>query len=307
MLTTKKINAHLTWVSLQDATDDERKKVAQQEKIMTTMMDFAKDDYERPRIVYNRENRNCLLIFDILRDGKISDDEPTTPLAMILNANNIITFTRSDTTYIDQWLTQFIQRSPHPEKLQAFDLMLHVLYLAASRYFDALNEIRQRRKSIEDQLENRSPKKGIRELMNLENKIVHLLTALKADNVLVNDLKRFSRKHLQLSEIQQDNLNDVQVKTSQGAEMAQLASTVIDHVAAAYNNTLNNNLNSTMKFLTVYSLILAIPTLVFSFFSQALHVPFRGLSNGWLVSVSIALIAIGFIVWFLRKNHFIGH
>ncbi|MGY0303539.1 CorA family divalent cation transporter [Limosilactobacillus fermentum] len=61
---------------------------------------------------------------------------------------------------------------------------------------------------------------------------------------------------------QQSDLDDVIIEAQQGLEMAQMTSDVTGRVSDAYSKVLDSNLNQTMKFLTVYSIILSIPPIV---------------------------------------------
>ncbi len=46
--------------------------------------------------------------------------------------------------------------------------------------------------------------------------------------------------------------------------MTEMSSQIIGQLSDTYNNVLNNNLNDIMRFMTVWSLLLAIPTIVAS-------------------------------------------
>ena len=58
-----------------------------------------------------------------------------------------------------------------------------------------------------------------------------------------------------LTEKEKEQLDDALIEAKQAVEMTNLASQILDQLSGTYNNLLNNNLNDTMKFLTVWSLI----------------------------------------------------
>lgn len=68
-------------------------------------------------------------------------------------------------------------------------------------------------------------------------------------------------------------MDDALIEARQAVEMTNLASQILDQLSGTYNNLLNNNLNDTMKFLTVWSLILTVPTIVTGFFGMNLQLP----------------------------------
>ena len=75
----------------------------------------------------------------------------------------------------------------------------------------------------------------------------------------------------------------------------------------AYASLISNNLNIVMKFLAAITIIMALPTMVFSFFGMNVPLPLAGLLYPYgyvsilVISVLLSLIA----TWLLyRKNMF---
>ena len=82
--------------------------------------------------------------------------------------------------------------------------------------------------------------------------------------------------------------------------MAQMTSDVVSRVSSAYSNVLDSNLNQTMKFLTVYSIILAIPPIVSGFYGENVKsLPFAQNDWAWQITVIITLIFIALSIWFM--------
>lgn len=64
---------------------------------------------------------------------------------------------------------------------------------------------------------------------------------------------------------QGEQLEDVIIEADQIAEMMNLSSHTLDHLTDSYNTVLNNNLNDIMRFMTVWSILLTVPTIVSGF------------------------------------------
>ena len=60
-------------------------------------------------------------------------------------------------------------------------------------------------------------------------------------------------------------LEDVEIEADQLVAMANLSDQILGQVSETYNNLLNNNLNDTMRLLTIWSLLLTVPTIVTGF------------------------------------------
>ena len=67
-------------------------------------------------------------------------------------------------------------------------------------------------------------------------------------------------------------------------------------------NNINNNLNQIMKFLASITILLAIPTLISSFWSMTLKVPWQGTETGFWIVFMLALITSSGVGILLRRK-----
>ena len=99
---------------------------------------------------------------------------------------------------------------------------------------------------------------------------------------------------------QQSDLDDVIIEAQQGLEMAQMTSDVTGRVSDSYSKVLDSNLNQTMKFLTVYSIILSIPPIVSGFYGENVKsLPFANNDFAWQITVIITLIMVAISIWLI--------
>lgn len=68
-----------------------------------------------------------------------------------------------------------------------------------------------------------------------------------------------------MTENEREELEDVEIEADQLVAMANLSDQILGQVSETYNNLLNNNLNDTMRLLTIWSLLLTVPTIVTGF------------------------------------------
>jgi Mg2+ and Co2+ transporter CorA len=71
--------------------------------------------------------------------------------------------------------------------------------------------------------------------------------------------------------------------------MAELSSHTLDHLSQTYDSILNNNLNDVMKFMTVWSLLLTVPTIVTGFYGMNVPLPAQHSPWGWIITIGITL------------------
>ena len=70
----------------------------------------------------------------------------------------------------------------------------------------------------------------------------------------------------------------------------------------AYASIISNNLNGVMKFLTSITIVLAIPTMISSFWGMNVHLPFENSKIGFIAMVFIAIVMTLIVTWWLKRK-----
>ena len=104
-----------------------------------------------------------------------------------------------------------------------------------------------------------------------------------------------------LTEVERAHLEDTLIEARQLVEMTQLTSTILHQLSGTYNNVLNNNLNDTMKLLTIVSILLTIPDIITSFFGMNMPLPFEQDAMGWVYILLIS--AVGWVIGLRILNY----
>jgi Mg2+ and Co2+ transporter CorA len=79
----------------------------------------------------------------------------------------------------------------------------------------------------------------------------------------------------------------------------------IQNVRSATEAILANNLNTTIKTLTVLTILLTIPTIIASLFGMNVPIPLADTPHAFWAVVGIILASVGFVVWYFRKNEWL--
>jgi magnesium transporter len=71
----------------------------------------------------------------------------------------------------------------------------------------------------------------------------------------------------------------------------------------AFASVISNNLNIVMKYLTLVTIILSFPTMVFSFYGMNVDIPFQHSPHAFLITllISVLLSALTTIIFWKRK------
>ena len=83
--------------------------------------------------------------------------------------------------------------------------------------------------------------------------------------------------------------------------MTQLSSQILQQLSAPCHNILNNNMNDTMKQLTVLSILMTIPTIITGFFGMNMPLPLEHNIFGWAITIVMSALLWIILSLFLRK------
>lgn len=147
---------------------------------------------------------------------------------------------------------------------------------------------------IEQELHKSTRNEELFQLLSLDKSLVYLSNSLRANELVLERLMRLEsvKKYPEDEEL----LEDAIVENKQAIEMANVYSSILDVTMEAYSSVISNNLNTVMKVLTSITIILTIPTMIFSFFGMNVPLPWNNeagaMSIGVLSVVSVGVAAI---------------
>lgn len=303
MLSAELINEQSYWISVFEPLPHEREDLINKYEVTKELLDYAIDPYEKARVEVDRDAGVTLLIFDVYVPTHEVSAPQTAPIGIMLTANNVLTFTNAQTNFVNGILAKQLKtmkkRGPVNDR---FDFILPTLYKLSTSYFGPIRRADQQRQQIQRNLQNHTERKAITEFMEIETGLVYILTSLKGNVSLLEEFKR--RFGSRMSHRQLNDLDDIIIEAQQGLEMAQMTSDVSARVSDAYSKVLDSNLNQTMKFLTIYSIVLAIPPIVSGFYGENVRsLPLAQSEWAWQITIAITLIMILLSIWFLFNRH----
>lgn len=143
--------------------------------------------------------------------------------------------------------------------------------------------------------------KSIIQLVQYEAVFNEFLFGLLPDATLLEKL--LSGKFLKLFEEDRDLIEDLALTKQQLIKMSQSATKHLVNTRDAYSSITSNNLNKSMKFLTGITLILTIPTMVFSFYGMNVHLPMEDHPLSFIfVFVGTVVFSTGLLYILIKKD-----
>ncbi len=302
MIKTNQLTPTNYWISVTAPTAHERSLLSQRYHVAPSLLDYALDPYEKARIEKDETAGITLFIFDIvLPQHKLSEPD-TTPVGLMLTPSHLITFTTDTTDFANVLIARQIEKMVATRQgHDNLDLLIRIMYKFTTAYFDPIRQADIERMRIQRNLQQTMNRSAISSLMTIETGLVYILSSLQGNIALLQEFDRRYQK--KMTEAQSEALDDVLVEAQQGLEMAQMASTLTQRVSDAYSKVLDSNLNQTMKFLTVYSIILAIPPIVSGFYGENVKLPLADTDWAWQLTIVITLIMILISIWFILNKH----
>lgn len=293
-----------SWIKLMKPTEEELKLVREVTGCPSDFLSACLDENEHSRI--ELEDDFMLIIINV--PFFVSTHKyDTIPIGIILSDKFFITVCLRENKVLEYFEAKNSKRFS-TEKRTHF---LFTLFLkTAEHYLKYMRFINNITDELELSLRQSMKNKSLFQLFEIERSLVYFITALKDNNVVTEKLLRLRKtKNIQelitIDEEDEELLEDVIIENRQAIEMVEMHSNILGGMMDAFASIISNNLNIVMKFLTSVTIILAIPTMIASFWGMNVDVPFKDHPGGFVYVVSIAFIISTLSCWGLwRKNMF---
>src|SRR6185503_16189653 len=149
--------------------------------------------------------------------------------------------------------------------------VLHMIWSIANSYLHDQSEIDKAVEQVEARLQKSLQNREVIELLRYQKSLVHLATALRANETMLERLQR--GEFLKLKQQDEDLLDDVFTENRQAIGATQVASDILSNMMDAFASIISNNVNSVMKFLASVTVILLIPQIVGAFYGMNVRLP----------------------------------
>lgn len=177
-----------------------------------------------------------------------------------------------------------------------------MLYLMATSFLRYLKQISKMTDTIEKELHQSMKNKELFSLLNLEKSLVYFTTSLKSNNIVMQ--KMLKSHYLKMYDDDQELLEDVIIENQQAIEMAETHSSILSGMMDAFASVISNNVNIVMKFLTSITIIMALPTMVASFYGMNVPIPFQQNPYSFLIAICISFVLSSITAFIFWKKRF---
>ena len=274
-----------SWININSDLISEYSSIYETYEIDSEMLEYALDEHERAHIEYDRRKETLIVIYNVIKQSLNSNQYETIPMTFIVRRNQIITITNHHNEYIVQAMKEELEERPD---MSLFTFLFSSLFMITEYYFPKIEKLKKEQGLLSQMLRQKTTKKNLFALSDLEIGSVYLVSATKQNAIVLEQLKTQSVFKV-LDDVEKEELEDSLIEAKQLVEMTSINLQILHQLSGTYNNVLNNNLNDTMKLLTVISILLTVPDIVTGFFGMNVQIPFTEHSHGWGIVLGIIL------------------
>jgi magnesium transporter len=289
------------WIRLSYPSEAELVQVAESQHLPLEFLKAALDEEERPRI--DAEDGVVLVVLDVPMVTEFEGIKTLTtlPLGIIIAERLIVTVCNRQTPILDDFVAGKVRHFSTPKKTR---FLFQIFYRNASSYLQHLRQIEKSISRIEVELHRSMKNEELFRMMELEKSLIYFSTSLKSNEAVLERILR--TKPLKMYDDDAEFLEDVIIENRQAMEMSQIYLHILNGMTNAFATIISNNLSIVMKFLASITIIIAIPTMIASFYGMNVaDIPLSAVPGAFEVifmfSVMISVL-LGLFMW--RKRFF---
>lgn len=293
-----------SWINVISPTDEEKQFLIEKIGILPEFVSSSLDAEESSHIDHDEDYNQTLVIVDYPNaEEQIADYEKnmlqytTLPLGIVIMKGYIVTISLYENLNIDDMIQGKIKGIN--TNLKTRFLLLLVLRIS-QRYLIYLRQIDRISSQTEHTLHKSMQNKELIQMLGLEKSLVYFSTSLKTDEITLNKIMR--GKTLKLYDEDQDLLEDVLIEIHQAIEMCNIYSNILSSTMDTFASVISNNLNIVMKSLTVITIVMSIPNIIFGFYGM--NVTGLPVPAAWFPTLVAIIACIIATIIFSKKDMF---
>ncbi|HCZ0060318.1 TPA: magnesium transporter CorA family protein [Staphylococcus aureus] len=287
-----------SWINVVEPDREEIENLMEQYNIPEDFIRDPMDSEESSRIEYDEDTGYSLIIIDLPIVNSTNRSVlsfVTIPLGIIIGNGIIVTVCDAENEFLENLPKRDINLKFHSR------FALEILTTIADHYNRNLRLLNKSRIRIEKELKNNITNKQLFKLMEVEKSLVYFLAALKGNDTIIKKLFRLPA--IKRFEEDEELLEDLIIENNQAIETTELHQRILESITTSYASLLSNDMNTIMKTLTLFTVLLTLPTLVFSFFGMNVPLPIDDHSYiSWIIVVGISLILVVIVSIFLWRK-----
>lgn len=293
-----------SWISLINPTQKEINEVCESVKIKPDFILHSLDSEEQARIDIDEDDNSVLFVLDTPIMDKENGNivHQTLPIGVIFVRDDFfITVSLQSNTLIEDLTKNAAKEIVTYKKSRS---LLKIFYKNSKIFLKELLKLNKEKEAAEKELNKSMENKALLRMLSLEKSLVYFSTSLKSNELVME--RTMKGKIVKLYEEDEDLLEDAIIENRQSIEMTKIYSDILSGTMDAYASIISNNLNVVMKLLTLVTIILTIPSMMFAFWGMNVDLPFDNIKYAYIIILSLTAVIVGFVFLILKKKKIIN-
>jgi magnesium transporter len=280
------------WIHAVAPTDVQLEELFKKLALDEDIVEDAQDFFEVPRL---ERSQGATFFFTRYPFNEKKEDTDTAPLMVVMGESFLLTVAQRDVPQFKR----FIDGKDEVHTTQKTKLFLQMMQAITESFEKQLVTLRRNVHRDRAQL-RRIGNKEIEQFVTYEHKLSDMISAIVPTNTALKQITKGN--YMQMFTDDVEFMDDLVIDNTQLVESARSVLNTIQNVRSATEAILTNNLNATIKTLTIFTILLTVPMIVTSFFGMNVALPLENYWFAFWVIIGIVVLIVGAMVWALKKN-----
>ncbi len=286
------------WIDLVNPTSEELDFVTKETGVYREFLTSVLDTEESSRIDIEDDQR-LIVVNAAVQRTEMPTQFRTIPLGIVILNNVIITVSLEELDCLSMFRL-IGNRMVTVDKQAQFTLQ--IIYQVTAMYLTHLDNLDSKTDAIEDALYTNMEDSLFIDLLKIEKTLVYFRNSLRSNKNVVDKLFRSS--YLTLYEEDEDLLDDINIELVQAMEMADTNAAIIRSIRDGISSLMSNKLNITMRTLAAITIIMTIPTMIFSFYGMNVNLGETDQSYYPILIIATTCILTLIVFLYMRSRKF---
>ncbi|MCE5361233.1 MAG: magnesium transporter CorA family protein [Acidithiobacillus sp.] len=288
------------WTSVISPDPQQVAELTQRFQLYEEFFQDVQDLDERPRLEKEANNALVILKIPVARPDPDSGRPSFSvlPLGIVFGRDEILTVCSEELPLLRAIEAQL------PEEVDELDprwLTVEMIQRMASAFLDALKVINEEIVHTEERLHHSQSNDEFFSMLSLSKVLIRFTSALRGIIAVLQQLLRLPI--ITQDEEDSEDLADALVDLQQARDMTEIYTSTVTNMMDAYGGVLQTNISNTLKVITGWTVIIAIPATTATIYGMNVPLPLEHWPYAWPTlmggSFSISLLAV---LWFRRRH-----
>ena len=279
------------WTHAVKPTVEEVKKLVEEYALDEAIVSDVEDFFEVPRL---ERSGGVSYFFTRYPFEQEKEDVDTAPLLIVMGESFVLTVAQEE---IPQF-KRFIEGKEVIHTTQKAKFFIQLMTALTTSFEKKLVSLRRSVHRDRAHLRHIGNREIVR-FVNYEHELNDLIAAVVPTNSALQQIT--SGSYVQLYNEDIELMEDLMIANNQMVESARSVLKTIQNVRNASEAILTNNLNATIRTLTILTILLTIPTIVASLYGMNISLPLAEHPSAFWLIVVFIVMAVSLVVWVFKR------